>query len=72
LPGRGSRLFLILVVLRTFLIFLVQVRVLRRAFADARGDLRIVAGRGLIFDGDDVDLMPPVVAEVEPVLWGRR
>src|SRR4051812_49886668 len=46
---------------------LVLVGVLRRAFADFLRHLGELAPGHLVLDGLDVDLVPPVVAEVEPV-----
>src|SRR5262245_19772064 len=46
---------------------LVLVGVLRRAFAYLLRDLGELAPGHVVLDGLDVDLMPPVVAEVEPV-----
>jgi len=40
------------------------------AVADTLDDLRVLSTRRLAFDGHDVDLMPPVVAEIKPVAEG--
>src|SRR5580704_1331318 len=49
------------------LIFLVPIDVLGRAPADSLRHPRILPPGHLVLDGLDVDLVPPVVAEVEPV-----
>ena len=46
---------------------LVFVSILRRAFANLFGHLGEFTLRNLLFDGLDIDLMPPVIPEVEPV-----
>jgi hypothetical protein len=50
-----------------FIIFLIQLRILRRAFADALGDAREFSPRRRRRDGLDVDPMLPVVAKIENV-----
>src|SRR4051812_30351608 len=49
---------------RLLLVFLV---ILGRALADPLGHLGELASGGLLLDGLDVDLVPPVIPEVEPV-----
>src|SRR4051812_18127376 len=49
------------------IVFLVPIDVLGRALADALGHPRVLAARHHVLDLLDVDLVPPVVAEVEPV-----
>src|SRR5437879_6239819 len=49
------------------LIFFVPIDVLRRALADPLDQPRVLAPRHLLLDALDVHLVPPVVAEVEPV-----
>ena len=50
--------------------FVVPIDVLRGALAHTLDDLRVLSTRRLAFDGHDVDLMPPVVAEIKPVTEG--
>ena len=46
---------------------LLLIRILRRALADSLDHLGVLAFRHFIVDGNDVDLVPPVVAKVKPV-----
>src|SRR4051812_46442697 len=46
---------------------LVFLQILRRALPDPLRHLREFAFGNLVLDGLDVDLVPPVIAEVEPV-----
>jgi len=48
-------------------LFLCTLGVLRRAVTHPGGHLRILAGRHFIRDSHHVDLVPPIVAEIEPV-----
>jgi hypothetical protein len=50
--------------------FVVPIDVLRGALAHTLDDLRVLSTRRRAFDGDHVDLMPPVVAEIKPVAEG--
>jgi len=45
-------------------------QVLRRALADTFHQLGVLPPGHLIVDGDDIDLVPPIVAEIEPVSEG--
>src|SRR5438132_435467 len=55
-----------IVVFIVFLI-LIHIRVLCRAFADTRGDLRILSLWHVITDRQHRNLMPPIVSEIEPI-----
>src|SRR5688500_17941891 len=49
------------------LVFFIPIGILRRAVADTLGYLREFSSRCTLLDSHDIDLMPPVVSEVEPV-----
>jgi len=53
-----------------FIFLLIPVVMLRRTGPHAFGHSRIGSRGGLRLDGNHIDLMPPIIAEIEPVAQG--